>query len=247
MAYISKIFPRDINNLIVNKYLDDLDRFVLLRACGVWNLTVSHRSNIMYIVAEKGYLKVLKWLETICPHIEDFGDLIVMIASSYGHIDILKRYQRFATPGNVIMQASQRGQLGVLQWFDETNDFRDWKYQEHSFGIAAKNGHLEIMTWLREKRCSYGGRVFQNALEGGHIHVLEWLYNINSGFSRFGGASAALYGNLKVLQWMQSKGILCDKGECLSIAIENGYTEIVDWLTSVNLPISVVTKTDIFN
>jgi hypothetical protein len=228
-------FPRDLNNLIIIKYLDDLDRFILSHVYG-GNLPFD--SNFVYFATKKGYLNILIWMENF-QEFEFLKETIIIIASHNGQLDIIKRYQEHITPGSIVDPACFGGQLHILQWFDDSCNYKEWRHQDSSVSQAAYNGHLHILRWFHCKGYKISKRIFNSAILGGHIDVLEWLYSPGCASTAemiMGGVAAAIEGHLHVLHWMHSKGILCDAEDCLEVAISNGKTEIEHWLMTIIYP-----------
>jgi len=72
---------------------------------------------------------------------------------------------------------------------------------------AAGAGDLDLLRWLRQRRCPWDERACTSAAAGGHLDVLRWLRS-QSPPCPWGGCavwrSAAGAGQLAVLQWMRS-------------------------------------------
>jgi len=228
MAYISKRFPSDINKLIINSYLNVVDRSMLFCACEKNDVILSSMDVVVATATEKGYTNILIWIEKLVD-IKFYSDSIITNASRYGHLDIIKRYEEYITPGTIISPACFGGQLHVLKWLDETNYYKSWKYQDSACTAAAGEGHLEVVKWLVEKLCPISRNAFIGALLGEHIHVLDWLYFINHDY--FGGREATKQRKLKSLKWLHSRRLF-DVDECMKIAKRENYPEIVDWIIS---------------
>ena len=98
---------------------------------------------------------------------------------------------------------------------------------------AAKEGHLEILQWLRSIGCNWNSNTCSAAALNGHLEVLKWARangcNWNSGTC----SHAAAGGHFEVLQWAQDNGCDYDAytlvlaanhgGDLLQWAINNGY------------------------
>jgi len=46
---------------------------------------------------------------------------------------------------------------------------------EQTCAIAAKGGHLEVLIWLREKKCPWDEQTYTNAVQCGNPEVFEWV------------------------------------------------------------------------
>lgn len=227
MFFDNSYFHKDVRNLIVEKYLNGLDRFMLFAALGIQCCPVD--SDIVICAVKHGHLNLLTWLEERYPHIRTFSDTIITEAAYNGHLDILEHYKEKLSRGCVIYPACGGGRINVLEWFDNINDTTLWKYQGHAMNLAAFEGHVKVMRWLRERKCPTVSALYY-AIDGGHLDTLKYLYE--TGCSFIGGSlDAAILGRFEILRWMASVGILGDKEKCLELA-KDIYPEIAAWLES---------------
>ena len=91
---------------------------------------------------------------------------------------------------------------GWLSFIKIRNSFL--KFTRHAINLAARNGHLEVVTWLHQNRkegCTTWAMDF--AAANGHLEVLKWLY--------------------------QNRKEGCTE-DAMEFAKENGHFEIVKWL-----------------
>ena len=64
---------------------------------------------------------------------------------------------------------------------------------------AADSGYLEMLQWLRSKRCPWNERTFEAAALSGHLEILQWLHNqgcrLNEDTCIFDAAQSGHLGN----------------------------------------------------
>ena len=70
---------------------------------------------------------------------------------------------------------------------------------------AAKNGHLEVLIWLRDNNCPWNEYACTFAAASGHLEVLIWLHTNNCPLN---------------------------KSECVKYATQNNHQHITDWLNA---------------
>ena len=51
-----------------------------------------------------------------------------------------------------------------------------YSWDQHACSAAAKNGHLEVLKYLRENRCPWNSFVCSHAAERGHLEVVKWAH-----------------------------------------------------------------------
>ena len=75
------------------------------------------------------------------------------------------------------------GHLEMLQWlrtqappgpWEKTIAFSEFAYT-HDCTIAASNGNLDVLKWLRLQSCGWDAETCYAAAEAGHLEVLQWL------------------------------------------------------------------------
>ncbi len=60
-----------------------------------------------------------------------------------------------------------------LQWIHELHGTLSWN--TFKLSIAAENGRMDVMQWMREKGCPWDGKECLAAAENGHLDILKWL------------------------------------------------------------------------
>lgn len=77
---------------------------------------------------------------------------------------------------------------------------------EDVINIAAENGHIDILKWLKENKCPWTDQVCAYAAANNHLVVLKWLAENNCPWNVWAYAWAAENGHLKVLKFLKEKG-----------------------------------------
>ena len=73
--------------------------------------------------------------------------------------------------------------------------------------LAANNGYIVLLQWLRANGCPWDRDVCASAAKGGHLEILKW--------ARENGA-----------RWY--------KGKCLKLAVENKDEKMIEWIKGNN-------------
>lgn len=96
---------------------------------------------------------------------------------------------------------------------------------------AAKNGHLHILQWAKERGCRMDSYVVSQAVKGGQIEVVKWLREEAKCHVEVveGG------GHLAMLKWLREQG--CPWTERTAAAAAVGrHTEVLQWLLANGCP-----------
>ena len=95
--------------------------------------------------------------------------------------------------------------------------------------LAASEGSLSILKWIRENGFSWDKYTCANAALNGHLDILKWAHNNGCDWDWRTCQNAALNNYLDVLKWARKNG--CDL--CIftiNSAADKGHFEIVNWL-----------------
>lgn len=208
----------------------ELIQWLHKNAPGFWKCEVAE------IVTANGDLEMLKWVAwegydwcfTTC----------VNIAAQYGHLHVLKWVNkccwknhntrlifRYIMPKESPPTASR---IHFRIWFCHTANTHsmDWKTCE----AAATSGHLEVLKWIRQNRCTWDYSTCAGAASNGHLEVLKWARRNGCDWNSFTCSSAASGGHLEVLQWARQNGCEWNQDMCCSAAERNGHLEVVQWI-----------------
>ena len=176
----------------------------LSRARGCpWDIT------ICYIAAKYSRLEILQWAraqDPPCP----WHEHACTIAAKYGRLEVLQWLRRQEPPcpwsANTDYQAAQYRQLACLQWAHDNGCPRAGEY---TCEVAAQNGHLAVLQWVRAQDPPYPwtSRVCTEAAKGGHLEVLQWARAQDPPCPwNFTAIQAATNGHDEVAQWLRDNG-----------------------------------------
>ena len=101
--------------------------------------------------------------------------------------------------------------------------------------VAATEGKLKVLQWLRAHGCEWDQCTCAGAAEGGHLVVLQWARENGCEWDEDTCAEAARGGHLEVLQWARENGCEWDEETC-AYAILYGEYEVVDWAVKNGCP-----------
>ena len=105
--------------------------------------------------------------------------------------------------------------------------------------MAAKNGHLEVLKYLREEvKAPWDWRTAAGAAESGHLHILEYLVERKyDEFDEEACESAAMNGHLDCLKYLHETAKAPWDEEAVREAHEYKHTECVQYLLDNNCPL----------
>ncbi|MDE2101059.1 MAG: hypothetical protein KGL39_27680 [Patescibacteria group bacterium] len=124
--------------------------------------------------------------------------------------------------------AAKKGMLRVLR----CGLNRGYELGVMEYDIAAANGQLNVIKWLRAQGCPWDERVCVTAARRGHLEVLEWVRANGCPWDELVCAEAARHGHLEVLKWARANGCsfaqepynICHAGWA------NAQQEVLQWL-----------------
>ena len=102
-----------------------------------------------------------------------------------------------------MLQAALGGQHSCLFAYGETG----YPWDKTACANAARNGHLEVIQWLRAKGCPWDKTTCNNAALGGHLEMLKWA-------------------RANCCPW--------DAEKCASLAAENGRKKLKAWIVNAS-------------
>ena len=227
-------------------------------------------TNAIKAAAQHRHLHVLKELRSIgCPWHPD----TTASAASTGDLELIKWIVADDAPwaSATCFAAAGSGCVEVLAWarehgapftgvaFGGCYDYGcDIFVSVHGggsmYGIAARNGHIEMLEWLRSQDVPwpkdegyYGSPddisdgLYACAARGGHLEVIEWLERHGIEHSDHGDEvaceAAAAGGHLQLLRWLRSRSppYKWDQATCKAAAA-NGHLDVLRWATENGAP-----------
>ena len=165
-----------------------------------------------------------------------FGD-----ATKNGHFDILEWACNYGYKFDVEIQeyiCSCLAENGNLEWLQKIRIIYNFNWCKNTCESAAKNGHFELLKWVRSKGCSWdiqtSATAFKYGLETGKFEMFDWVFEhgCEMDFQSM-CIGCAIYGNLEKLQW----AIIDMKCEFYSPVIcahaaKKGHLHILQWMHS---------------
>lgn len=89
--------------------------------------------------------------------------------------------------------------FNVVKWAVDVG----YKWNYDTTNVAAANGMLDALKWLRLNECPWSSRTCCFAASGGHLEVLKWLKENRCPWNEDICTSAASGGKLEVLKWLK--------------------------------------------
>ena len=110
---------------------------------------------------------------------------------------------------------------------------------EGACACAARNGHLEVLKYLREEaKAPWNWYTATRAAENGHLHILEYLVERKyDEYDEYACAYAAINGYLDCLQYLHETAKAPWDSRAVRFAHENKHTECVQYLLDNNCPL----------
>ncbi len=109
---------------------------------------------------------------------------------------------------------SQEISMEMLLWRATLNTSPSFLH--HLCEKAARQGHLQVLQWLRAQRCPWNADTCRSAAENGDFEVLQWLREQECPWNTVGCSWAAMNGHLEVLQCLRAHGCPWDEDTCSS-------------------------------
>ncbi|KAG5182158.1 hypothetical protein JKP88DRAFT_349039 [Tribonema minus] len=135
-----------------------------------------------------------------------WGYSVAMVAAARGDIAVLQWVWTTspwtANSYYICNAAARHGQLAALQWMLRRGCLWD-VFKGDLVTEAARNGHLNMLKWLRAMGFKFGARTVQLAVRGGHFETVKWLHKegaeVNAPALR---AHAAAGGSVPLLRFL---------------------------------------------
>ncbi len=128
----------NINIANVVKFLSDND------------ICIFDREYLLFWASMKGYLEVVELLVTKVGNLHKLYPNIVGIASTYGHLDIVKLlYDNGANCESGIIRASEKGHLAIVKYLVEQG-INSHVHNERALRLTLINNHLDVAYFLIE-------------------------------------------------------------------------------------------------
>ena len=161
------------------------------------------------------------------------GGHLNYLASLHNRKLLLKVYSLF-------LPAATGGQLHTLKWLEDNNYWPSEDEFNNDDGAilekidqtcydAAKNGHKNVLEWIRSHKYIVIEDALLGAAEGGQLDLLKWLFKVGV-LERLSlediGEKATKSGHIHILKWLETKGLK------LNNLLENKEKEKVNDVTN---------------
>ena len=101
--------------------------------------------------------------------------------------------------------------------------------EEYNTTWAAKNGHLEILKWIRANGGEWTERAADYTAESGHLETLKWIRANGGTWTSWATNSAARNGHLETLKWIRDNGGTWTSNAA-NWAATSGHLETLKWI-----------------
>jgi len=110
---------------------------------------------------------------------------------------------------------------------------------EWTCGNAAKNGHLEVLKYLREEaKAPWSYNTASGAAKNGHLHILEYLFERNYRYNNaYACMDAAIYGHLDCLKYLHETAKAPWSSWAVRYAHENKHPECLQYCLDNDCPL----------
>jgi len=101
--------------------------------------------------------------------------------------------------GPLFQVAATNGKLNVLEWGETSGYELDNFLDEDGIAVAALNGHLEVVKYLRKLGISWNEDTCSNAAKNGHLELLKGCRANQCPWNKYTCCFAAQNGHLELL------------------------------------------------
>jgi hypothetical protein len=157
---------------------------------------------------------------------QDVSHTITNVIAHKGNLEILKYAleKGHEIDEGAIRFAADRGDLEMVK-FTHSNSPRGQSSFFYACIRAARNGHLEIIKYAKDKGLLAGGHAYGcSAAIGGQLEVIKYLDDNGGHLDSWTFESAAKGGHLEILKYLHENGILWNHRTC-SWAASNGHLD----------------------
>lgn len=245
--------PLDLIKFIFSFLENDLTRRVCLRfTCRKFHTFLPPRGSegsFCEVAAIHGSKTLIEWAiknkapwNTTCSYL-----------AYYGHLECLKwaHSQKALIPLTFSETAMQGGDRETFHWLGWNGfakveemcakaalhghkDYLEcvWEWG-HTFepliaSAAARGGNLEILQWLRLKKCPWDKTVCSSAARMGHIEIVQWAHKNGAVLDHDTLMEAGISGHLPILIYAFSKGLRLNEYDFQHVT-NAGHLHILQW------------------
>jgi hypothetical protein len=182
-------------------------------------------------------ISTFDWGVSIPPVREELTRVACPLAAQIGDISMLQYAikQGCSCDDTTSQAAAFKGQIEVLQWLKTEGHPLD----KDTFIAAIRGGQLPVLEWSIEQgyRHIFDGSFCKIAAEEGNLEILQWLRSQGCPwwYGRFNNATemghAAVRGkNINLLRWVIEQGCPWDEQHACERAFGSGHFDSVVWM-----------------
>ena len=216
-----------------------------------------NKDSICYAACKGNQLKIVIWIHEYDSCL--IHNNLCIYAASFGNIEILEWAisHEYPLSSHVAANLAGNGQFEALKWvFSLGCPLNEWDSEKYTYTIngstftcsmtarmdgwtcsrAARDGHLDILQWLREQGCPFAKDICKYAAMSDNLDILKWLQSLGCSWDEEVCATAAEYGHLKTLIWLREQGCQWNK-KTTRVAASNGMFHTFKWAVEHDCPV----------
>jgi len=182
-----------------------------------------------------GHLTLVRWMHE--EHLVPFYCPPTYFAAQSGNLSLLQYVVKKGAKidnDDILVSAARSGSKEMIQWL---HDECGLKWYAGVCSMAAKNGHLSLLQYLRSQGCEWGNNTTQQAAEKGHLSVLQWAIENGCPFDleydMLGEIIEA--GHLDVFQFLHQRDLVwlvngIQENDFIERAADQGHLSMVKFL-----------------
>ena len=138
-------------------------------------------------------------------------------------------------------KAIEAGNLENVKWISHQNN--EWKEKRNNYlGLAARNGHLEVLKWLffalgLGSSCENCGWLYEYAAMSGSLEICTWLFENGAPLDSRSFNGVVYTGSVEVMEWcLHNGGVFNDRTFYLAAMGYSVKIEVLAWLKLNDCP-----------
>jgi hypothetical protein len=101
------------------------------------------------------------------------------------------------------------------------------QWDDRTFLMAAWNGDLQVLQWIHDNNCPHNP-TNSTLLDTGSPDIYQWFHQLGSEWDAWICSCAARIGHLEMLKWARQNDFPWNEQTCL-LAAGNGYLDVLKW------------------
>jgi len=192
-----------------------------------------------------GHLSVLQWLYDRSHARPSWDATTCAVAVQHGHLHILQwlKAQNCPWDSSVWWEAMRPTRANILAWLKRhfpphLLKINEVVYWGHVDALSWLKDATPPDVWAADT-----GLLCTLAARQGHLDVLQWLRQNDCPWNEATCTEAATHGHLTVLQWLRSQGCPWCVISVKLAAVDGQQWHVVQWLVEHNLPVRTTVET----